>query len=573
MSPHRGHAVIVVSKQTLGSPLIKGRRWLTAVPRLYRHWLLGIAAGIFLAQVALLALNAALADRPIVGLRLQQQNVSGQSRARLAHTIDYLIHDLEGRPIRVHASHYTSHVTPRQLGAKYDAAAIRQQLLGTGRTGALWQRIAVQDSALWSQQNIRLGFARSDKQLTQKYLTDLNKQIQSPPRNAHFTYLNKHVHIISHEVGLELNSADALKQLQAVSRGGADLTLPTTQSQPHITMTDLQSLLPEVEKMVASPLIITAAGKQVSVPPEQIIDIIAPVKQADPLQPSKDKISVNFNDQLLSQKIDQLAAQVNIDPKPTVTNGKKVIANGTPGVHIDGTHARVEVVANLEKRRQSGASTVPVDDSVVIPTEAIDPPSLSLTAVNSNPLGRYPAFVGTKKMAYLTFDDGPGGYTENILDILKRYNVHAIFFVVGKNVALYPQTTKRIIRDGHTIGNHSYTHSNLATRKAVDVASELAKTQAIIQSTTGVQADLFRPPYGSINDTVRSSITSNNLSLMMWTVDPRDWAKPGATVITQRILDSIQPGSNILLHSIHPQTAQALPSIIEGIRAKGFTLP
>lgn len=131
---------------------------------------------------------------------------------------------------------------------------------------------------------------------------------------------------------------------------------------------------------------------------------------------------------------------------------------------------------------------------------------------------------------------------------------------------------QRINNEGHKIGNHSFSHPDLTQLSRDRVVQELASTQAAIQAACGVTPTVFRPPYGAESQTVREVAASLGLSVDLWSVDTRDWAQPGSGVITQRALAGSSPGAVILLHVLHQQTVAALPSIIQGIRAQGFTL-
>jgi peptidoglycan/xylan/chitin deacetylase (PgdA/CDA1 family) len=195
---------------------------------------------------------------------------------------------------------------------------------------------------------------------------------------------------------------------------------------------------------------------------------------------------------------------------------------------------------------------------------AVDPPTIQ----QSNPRTR----TGTG-LIRLTFDDGPDGYTDQILDILARYNVHATFYVIGQNVHRYPAQMQRTVNEGHKICNHSFTHSNLARMSRAAVADELSRTNAAIQETIGITPDCFRPPYGSYNRTVSEVAASLGMSPVdLWSIDTRDWTRPGSSVIANCVLNNSHSGAVVLLHILNQQTVNTLPSIIEGLRAQGYTL-
>jgi peptidoglycan/xylan/chitin deacetylase (PgdA/CDA1 family) len=237
------------------------------------------------------------------------------------------------------------------------------------------------------------------------------------------------------------------------------------------------------------------------------------------------------------------------------------VTKGTPGLQPKDGHPLTQIVTALVQRQAGVASP----DAVDIPMVTITPPTVDRTPAA-------PVIRSGSGAVRLTFDDGPGAYTEQILDILDRYNVHATFYVIGRNVERYPSTMKRIAREGHAIGNHSYTHADLAKLSRDGVVRELSNTQDAVRNACGVTPTLFRPPYGSLNSTVRSVAASLGMSVNLWSVDPQDWAQPGSSVITRRVLSNDHPGSVVLLHILHQQTVTALPSIIEGIRQQGYTL-
>ena len=148
--------------------------------------------------------------------------------------------------------------------------------------------------------------------------------------------------------------------------------------------------------------------------------------------------------------------------------------------------------------------------------------------------------AASKKVA-LTFDDGPDPeWTPQILDILKAKHVHATFFVIGANAQANPDLIQRIVAEGHELGNHTYTHPNLADTPEQVVALELNATQRLVEALTGRSMRLFRPPYlgddepGDPGDIIPVEIAQSMGYLTVGErVDPIDWALPGADVIVQ----------------------------------------
>ena len=191
--------------------------------------------------------------------------------------------------------------------------------------------------------------------------------------------------------------------------------------------------------------------------------------------------------------------------------------------------------------------------------------------------------AGGEHQIALTFDDGPDPeWTPEILDILKRANVKAAFFLVGANAEHDPDLVKRIVDEGHEIGNHTYYHPNLALCWDEHIRLELNATQLLIEAITGRATTLFRPPYAA--DTSPSQLSeltplqiAQDLDYMvvLENIDPQDWARPGADIILQRVKQQRRDGSIILLHDgggNRDQTVEALPRILDWLHTRGDTV-
>jgi peptidoglycan/xylan/chitin deacetylase (PgdA/CDA1 family) len=195
---------------------------------------------------------------------------------------------------------------------------------------------------------------------------------------------------------------------------------------------------------------------------------------------------------------------------------------------------------------------------------------------------RYPNVLllhGTKlkNQVALTFDDGPDRrYTPMVLDVLNKYNVKATFFLVGARVAALPEVTRRIARDGHAIGNHTYWHPALYKHSPDRLKWEVTQTDEIIQRTIGVRPKLFRAPYGGLNQEIVQQLKSEGYSVIGWDVDTLDWKQPGAAQIADVVLAHIHPGAIILMHSAGhwtqnlSGTAEALDTLIPELKRQGL---
>ncbi|MCB1216925.1 polysaccharide deacetylase family protein [bacterium] len=176
-----------------------------------------------------------------------------------------------------------------------------------------------------------------------------------------------------------------------------------------------------------------------------------------------------------------------------------------------------------------------------------------------------------RKFCALTFDDGPDSrYTMQVHDILRDEGIRATFFVVGRNVDRFPEQVIALAEYGHEIGNHSYTHKDMLTLSKAQIRKEIDDTDAVL-AKLGITAHWFRPPYGSFNRTVVDLVADSDLDTMLWSVDPLDWKRPGASVIRKRVVDNTGPGAVVLMHSTVSQTVEALPGIIADLRAEGYT--
>lgn len=188
----------------------------------------------------------------------------------------------------------------------------------------------------------------------------------------------------------------------------------------------------------------------------------------------------------------------------------------------------------------------------------------------------------TKKIA-LTFDDGPyGTSTAQILDILKEKKVSATFFILGKQVERFPEQARRMVNEGHIIGNHSYDHAkNLASVSAKVFQNNLGTAESTIIKATGVHPILFRPPYGSLSQTMHDVLKQEGYRNVLWTIDPQDWNYPSSTSdqIVDRVVKKAAPGAIVLLHDgrdthinfPRDNTVNALPALIDSLKKYGYT--
>ena len=194
--------------------------------------------------------------------------------------------------------------------------------------------------------------------------------------------------------------------------------------------------------------------------------------------------------------------------------------------------------------------------------------------VNGRELPIYSVETEEKKVA-LSFDAAWGNEdTQKILDILEKYNVHVTFFMTGGWVESYPDDVKKIQEAGHDLGNHSENHKNMSQLSDTECQEELMKVHNKVKELTGYDMFLFRPPYGDYDNAVVLNAKENGYYTIQWDVDSLDWKDYGVDSIIQTVTEhkSLQNGSIILMHNGAKYTAEALPTVIETLQAKGYTI-
>ncbi|MNI30666.1 Peptidoglycan-N-acetylglucosamine deacetylase [compost metagenome] len=184
-----------------------------------------------------------------------------------------------------------------------------------------------------------------------------------------------------------------------------------------------------------------------------------------------------------------------------------------------------------------------------------------------------------EKRVALTFDDGPDGqFTARVLDVLKQTQVKATFFVVGKQAQAYPDLVRRMVKEGHVVGNHSYTHANLPKLSESKFQEQIENTQSILQDLIGYTPKLIRPPYGAINEEQVRWVSSHHYVIVNWNVDSLDWKQLSSSQVLNNVMAQTRPGSIILQHSGGGEgqdlsgTVEALPTIISKLKASGYQL-
>lgn len=178
------------------------------------------------------------------------------------------------------------------------------------------------------------------------------------------------------------------------------------------------------------------------------------------------------------------------------------------------------------------------------------------------------------RVVALTFDDGPGPYTKEVVATLRRLKAPATFFEIGEQIAGYRKLVANMVKFGFVIGDHTWTHPDLELLSNAQVTDQIVWTKHLITSITGERVQFMRPPYGDQDARIRTLAGRQGLVTTLWSVDTQDWTVPGTKAIVQRAL-AARPGQIVIMHDgggNRAETVAAIPAIVAGLRARGFRL-
>jgi len=182
----------------------------------------------------------------------------------------------------------------------------------------------------------------------------------------------------------------------------------------------------------------------------------------------------------------------------------------------------------------------------------------------SNPL------ITEKKIA-ITFDDGPNEMTFAVLEVLKKYDAKATFFCIGKNIESHPEILKETINQGHTIGNHSYSHSPFFDFfNKNKIIAEIENTDALIETILGKKTTLFRPPYGVTNPSIRKALAVTKHKTIGWNIRSLDGVVKNRKFLLDRIIKRIKPGGIVLLHDTSIETVNVLEQLLSFLEKNNY---
>lgn len=174
-----------------------------------------------------------------------------------------------------------------------------------------------------------------------------------------------------------------------------------------------------------------------------------------------------------------------------------------------------------------------------------------------------------KKLVALTFDDGPGPYTKEIVNALKKHNSRATFFVLGQRVKSYKSELKAIYNGGNEIGNHSYSHPILSYENSDTIKSQMRRTDKAVKDVIGITPATMRPPGGGVDQTVKNSVGK---PIIYWSIDTLDWKTRNKSETIRCVMNEVKDGSIVLMHDIHEPTMEAAVELIPKLKKKGYEL-
>ncbi|WP_163409552.1 polysaccharide deacetylase family protein [Flavobacterium ajazii] len=177
----------------------------------------------------------------------------------------------------------------------------------------------------------------------------------------------------------------------------------------------------------------------------------------------------------------------------------------------------------------------------------------------------------TEKKIVLTFDDGPGIYTLEVLNLLKKYNAKATFFCIGKNIETHPEILQKVIEEGHLVGNHSYSHSKFFDfYDAKKITEELQKTDALLEKFTSKKINFFRPPYGVTTPSIGRALKITGHKTIGWNIRSLDGGTKNQELILNRIKKRVSPGGIVLLHDTAPHSVLVLEQFLQFLQQNNY---
>ncbi|MDO4749515.1 MAG: polysaccharide deacetylase family protein [Eubacteriales bacterium] len=230
----------------------------------------------------------------------------------------------------------------------------------------------------------------------------------------------------------------------------------------------------------------------------------------------------------------------------------------------------MQKVIDWAERRKVLLSAAALGLAVLMMFWVVNTPAVVGAAATTRALPIY-CVARDDKAVSLTFDAAWGNEdTQELIDILGKYQVYATFFVVGEWVDKYPESVKALSEAGHEVMNHSDDHAHFSALSAAEIRANVDACNDKIEAVTGIRPNLFRCPYGEYDDHVVLALTDMGMHTIQWDVDSLDWKDLSAGEIRQRVVSKVSSGSIVLFHNAAKHTPEALPGIIEALLADGY---
>ncbi len=488
--------------------------------------------------IGIVGFDNGINNRAILGLRAYGQEVGGLNNYQIEQKLDDVFIK-SPKPLKLRYKDQVFQIIPSDVGFKADPYTLTREILKKGRTGSVVSRLSIQFQSLLGQQNVETPGSFSQTLLTLKIL-QLQDQIDTPAKPIMPDFVHDLNKTLPAQEGVKIPT-DKLTLLiinNIFNSPDQPIDIPTFKTFTSHQEEELAPIRKQAQELTKEAVSITSGSLTFTLSPDDLRSMLTLVERSDPDNPRKLILQLRLDDKKLNKKLGEFAFDVE-----TITHAE-----------FDDHDARTAIYSQFYKTNRH---------LVKIPT---------VRALRNNVLGE--ETPGGEKVAYLTFDDGPNSiYHPLILNILKKYNIKATFFLVGLNSQKDADVAKRTKAEGHNLGNHSLTHSFLPNLTNELIVKELQTTADILKPFNNNQdIKLFRPPYGGVNQFVQKAAQDLGLKLILWDVDPRDWSEPAVDELVRRVTSNTINGSDILLHSNHKVTVQALPKIIESLQASGFTL-
>ena len=482
-----------------------------------------------------LAYNALNPQKAVLGMNFNGKLVGGMALPQLIR----FLRQENGRSLVLSYQNHKFNIRPSDIGIRINPNNTASSILEIGRTGTFFQKFIAQQTALLGLQNKTFKRSYSPNLLAYKVLEIQDEVNQSPvPQLPDFT--NNIIKDADSKEGVTVDT----KKLAAIIVGsignGRDNPVEIPVSSVHAesyTPSQIEKIRQEAIRRTNTPITIKSGSQTLTLSSGELRSMLIVVKRPDPNNPKQSIPMLRLDDKKLNRILGDFAVRVESETR----------------AEFDDHDARVAIYSQFYSDQHK---------VIAIPTGR---------SLNRKVLGAQTQ--PGPKIAYLTFDDGPNSiYHPLVLDMLKKYNVKATFFLVGQNVLRNTEVARRTASGDHVIGNHSLTHPFLPNLYATNILNEIQTTNTILKPfNNSNNVTLFRPPYGGINSFVIQDAANLGMKLYLWDVDPRDWSEPKTNELVRRVVDNTVNGSNILFHSNHLATVKALPQIIEQLKAQGYT--